>query len=160
MYLSGDECVACFRGLVTPNNAPVNIYEQVLYWHMLSILLDLGVKFLDHMIILCLTFKGLTNCFSLAPPLHVFISNAEHKFIFSLLIFIFWSFVVCFGFNSHPSGGYEVESPCGLELHFLLANDISMYWWPLRFFSGEISLPISCPFFKLDCLSLEGKVML
>lgn len=123
---------------------------------MISILLDLGVKFLDDLIILCLTFKGLTDCFSLAPLLWIFISNAEHKFLFSLIILIFWSFV-CFGFNSYTSGGYEVESPCGLELHFLLAKDISMHWWPLHLFSGEISLPISCPFFKLDCLSLKAK---
>ena len=31
MYLSGGECVTCFHGLVTPNNAPVNIHVQVLY---------------------------------------------------------------------------------------------------------------------------------
>lgn len=90
MYLSVvNVWLTCFRGLIIPNNAQVNIHVQVLYWHMISILLDLGVKFLDDLIILCLTFKGLTDCFLLAPLLCIFISNAEHKFLFSLVILIF-----------------------------------------------------------------------
>ena len=65
-HSSFDRNLYCSHILTITKNAAMNIYSQVLYGHIFSFLLGIcqGVELLDHMVILCLTFKGTTGQFS------------------------------------------------------------------------------------------------
>ena len=55
---SVDGHLGCFHLLTIVNRAAVNIHAQILFGHLCSIPLGigLGVELLDHVVILCFTF--------------------------------------------------------------------------------------------------------
>lgn len=55
--------------LVIINNATVNSHVHILYEHMFSILLDVGVRLLGRLLILCLTFERTAKLFSVTAAL-------------------------------------------------------------------------------------------
>ena len=61
IHSSIDSHLGCFYFLTVINNIAVNIHVQIFVWAWF--LFSLGVELLDHMIIQCLTFEWLPDCF-------------------------------------------------------------------------------------------------
>lgn len=94
IHLSLDGYLDCFSLLARVTSAAVNICVQVFVW--IPVLNSLGyilrIKWLDHMVILCLTSWGPIRLFATAAvPLYISTSNVlELQFLYILTIDMFW----------------------------------------------------------------------
>lgn len=114
----------------------------------------LGMKFLGYMVTLCLIFWGVTRLFSTtaAEPFSIPTSNVQ-GFNFSTSVSTI--VIVCLFNFSHP-GGSEVVSHCGLDLHFLMINDVaylSMFLLPIVYFFWRKFYSSTFLIFKMSYLA-------
>lgn len=76
--VSADGHLGCFHLLTVVNRAAENVHTQCLFGHLFSVPLGiyLGVELLDHMVILCLTFRGAAKLYpAVATPFYIPTSN-------------------------------------------------------------------------------------
>ena len=113
--------------LTVVSDAAMNMGAKYLFEFLLSIPLGVypEVELLDHMVVLCLAFEELSNCFPWWLHYFTFSSAMSKCLNFSTSLPTFVTFVFLkeyVTYNSHSSG-CEVISDCGLDL--LFPND----WW-------------------------------
>lgn len=122
---------------------------------LISLGLIIGVKLLGHMIVACLIFEILINCFLKWLQYFIFPPGLWQGYCFSMSSTT--DLIVCLIYYSHFNG-YEMIHHCGFNLHF--PNDLCWTFFALINHSyivfGEVFVCVFCPFFDwVVCFIIE-----